>query len=111
VIPELSAAVINSSSPHTYPARNGDRLINTDNYLFTNRLERCEADLERLGRAYEDSFKAAFELLSRAKAMHDEMETHYVPHMSFDSISARREATLARILNLASEPIKQTGIK
>jgi len=38
-----------------------------------------------------------------AKREHDEMEKYYVPYMDFEAINARREQTLARILNLAAQ--------
>jgi len=50
---------------------------------------------------YRRSMELAIEFISKAKAEHDLMENFYVPFMKFDEINARREKTLARILDMA----------
>ena len=45
----------------------------------------------------------AIETIGKAKAMHDEMETYYVPNMDFDAIERCFEVTLARIIGYANE--------
>ena len=40
----------------------------------------------------------AIECIAEAKAVHDELESHYIKNMDFDSLSQFRDSLLERIL-------------
>ena len=110
VIPEAGVAVVTSSKPHKYipdtPAALAIDLdlglratslsgwteaATTDESLFFNLLERAVA------------------YIAKAKKLHDEMETYYVPNMNFTAIDDFRQKTLQRILGYAAEGLLTTG--
>ncbi len=45
----------------------------------------------------------AIDIIHSAKALHDEMETYYIPNMDFDAVQGRLEETMKRILVYAGE--------
>jgi len=52
---------------------------------------------------YRLCMEQAVVFIKQAKAEHDNMEKFYAPYMDFAAINARREKTMARILELANE--------
>lgn len=103
VIPGLDTAIVNSVEPHGFRPRPGDVVIDTmecvDPVINEKYLE--EKTTARI--MYRQCMEQAVSFIRQAKQEHDKMEQYYSPHMDFDAINARREATLARILMLAEE--------
>lgn len=103
IIKDLSVAVINAVEPHIYQPRDGDTVVDTMTCVdqVINEAYLVEKGVAR--GMYRQCMEQAVFFIKRAKIMHDEMEKYYVPYMDFDAINARREKTLQRILELASE--------
>ncbi|MCG8403002.1 MAG: PRK06851 family protein [Firmicutes bacterium] len=101
VIPGLDAAVVNSVEPHGFHPHAQDVVIDTmecvDPVINEKYLE--EKTTARI--MYRQCMDQAVSFIRRAKSEHDKIERFYVPHMDFDAINARREATLTRILKIA----------
>jgi hypothetical protein len=45
----------------------------------------------------------AVSTISKAKALHDRLETYYVPNMDFEAIQRCRESVLARVLEYTGD--------
>ncbi|MFZ5634059.1 MAG: PRK06851 family protein [Bacillota bacterium] len=103
IIPALDTAVINSVEPHFYKPREGDRVIDTMQFVNPVLNTQYLAEKTTAREMYRRCMELAVDFIAKAKAEHDRMETFYVPYMNFDEINARREKTLARILDLAEE--------
>lgn len=103
VIPALDVAVINSVEPHFYKPRLNDTVIDTMQFVNPIVNEQYLAEKTVAREMYRRSMEMAVEFIAKAKAEHDRMETFYIPYMNFDEINARREKTLARILEIAGE--------
>ncbi|MCL5056924.1 MAG: PRK06851 family protein [Actinobacteria bacterium] len=103
VIPALDIAVINSVEPHFYKPREGDRVIDTMEFVNQVLDTRYLAEKTTAREMYRRSMELAIEFISKAKSEHDHMETYYVPYMNFEEINARREKTMSRILELAED--------
>lgn len=103
VIPALGMAVINEVEPHFCPPKDGDRLIDTMQYVDTGIQEAYLGERTRAREMYREAFGQAIWFISKAKKTHDEMEKYYVPNMDFARIEERRLAVEARILELAEE--------
>jgi GTPase SAR1 family protein len=101
VIPALSVAVINEVEPHFYRPADGDRTIDTMQYVDTAVQEAYLGERTRAREMYREAFSQAVWFISKAKQFHDEMESYYVPNMDFDRIEERRREVEARILALA----------
>ncbi len=103
VVPALSVAVINEVEPHFYPPKDGDRLIDTTQYVDTGIQEAYLGERTHAREMYRESFAQAVWFISMAKKNHDKMEKYYVPNMDFAKIETRRLEVEARILELAEE--------
>lgn len=102
IIPELNAAVINGSAPHTYAPENDDIVINTERFLDRRKLDAFKDEISAARQRYEDAFTAAIAFISRAKQNHDILETHYVPNMDFQAINNLKEQIIQKILSLTA---------
>lgn len=103
LIPELHLALASSIEPHTFTTELGDVVIDTDAYIDRTLLVPYLEDMVAARQSYEAAFARAVDFLKRAKAMHDLLETYYVPSIHFDQVEARRQRVLERILELAEE--------
>ena len=64
--------------------------------VYKPELEYNQAEFDRL-------LNKAVDIIHGAKALHDEMETYYIPNMDFAAIQSRWEGTMERILEYAAE--------
>lgn len=103
VIPALNTGFTTSTWPHAYSARPGDPIIDTGAHVDYATLILYKADMEQAKSSFLSAFERTIHHLSTAKKLHDEMEQYYVPHMDFDRIEERRQATLDRILRMWEE--------
>lgn len=103
VIPALGVAVINEVEPHFYPPQDGDKLIDTMQYVDTSIQEAYLGERTRAREMYREAFGQAVWFIRKAKTIHDEMEKYYVPNMDFVKIEKRRQEVEDRILALAEQ--------
>ncbi|MGE5560795.1 MAG: PRK06851 family protein [Chloroflexota bacterium] len=101
--PALSAIVMTSAEPHPIEAQPGDEVIDLGAFIDHRALEPYREEIVEATCLYSEAFSVAVESISRAKRLHDLMETCYVPYMDFDRINARRAEVLGKILKLARE--------
>ena len=100
VIPELSTAIINSMEPHYFSRPEACREI--DAREFAPKLPRALQEEKRAFRLkYQSTLSEAVTFLTRAKAVHDELEELYIPNMDFAKIDSLCRETLQRTLNFA----------
>ncbi len=106
VIPALGVAVVNEVEPHFYRPQDGDKIIDTMQYVDTGIQEAYLGERTRAREMYREAFGQAVWFIAKAKQTHDEMEKYYVPNMDFSLIERRRQEVEGRILELASEGAK-----
>ena len=63
--------------------------------------EVAEKERDQARRLYEDSFNTAIGYLARARAVHHELETYYIPNMRFEEIDNQAQAVLEKIMTYA----------
>lgn len=100
VIPGLDTAVVNSVEPHGFHPRAADVVIDTMECVVPVINEKYLEEKTAARLIYRQCMDQAVSFIRRAKQEHDKIEHYYVPHMDFDAVNARREATLARILKM-----------
>ncbi|HEX6989735.1 MAG TPA: hypothetical protein VF282_09755 [Bacillota bacterium] len=103
VIPELEVGVITSELPHTFEPRSDDVVLDTAQAVDARSLERALEDLNASREMYGRSMELAIHWLARAKALHDDLERYYAPHVNFTAIDELRGELLARIYGGAHE--------
>ncbi|MCG0239942.1 MAG: PRK06851 family protein [Firmicutes bacterium] len=100
ILRELGIGLISSAWPHTYAPRPGDVLVETGAYLDPAVLNRYEPEIREARAAFRSAFDRAVRILRGARALHDELERCYVPHMDFARVEERGQQLLERILAL-----------
>lgn len=98
VIPELHTAVTTSRKYHPVNSISPTEIINLDNYLDKSTLDKYSEVLDYDTAEFDNLFSKAVEKISQAKALHDKLETYYVPNMDFDSIENLRKKVLKKII-------------
>lgn len=104
LVKDLNVGVITSAWPHIYNPQVGDTVIDTAAFLDQKRLAGYSAEIAAAREAYEVAIRREMAHLGKAKAVHDELERYYVPHMDFAAVEQRRQGTLKRILELLQAP-------
>lgn len=77
--------------------------INLNEYLDGSILKANADVLEYNESTFDELLKRAISTVSKAKEIHDHMETYYIPNMDFEAVQRCWEATMARILEYAGE--------
>lgn len=72
-------------------------------FLDGRHIERNRSVLEYNQSMFDNLLDKAVETIHEAKALHDEMETYYIPNMDFNAIQKCWEKTMQRILVYADE--------
>lgn len=101
IIPDLGVAVLNSVIPHILFPGPCDKVIETDNYTRDPGRERLQ-ERETARELYQRSMNTAVSFIRRAKVMHDELESYYIPNMSFGDINSLRDRIMKRIILYAN---------
>src|SRR5690606_24812365 len=110
-VPQLGWAVITSEEPHRWEDLSdssssspsaGDRAVSQEVIDFSawrRPLSRLEQQrIKDAGKTFRNLMERAIAWLARAKALHDELESFYIPHMDFEGIEQRRRQLLTKIL-------------
>jgi len=99
VIPEIQTVVTTSRQHHSVEVLSPAGIIDLNNYLNSNIIEKYSEELNYDTSEFNELFNKAIEKISLAKALHDKLETYYVPNMNFENIENLRKNMLDRILN------------
>jgi len=101
VIPEIQTAFTTSREYHTVDVISPTEIIDLDNYLSKSIIDKYSEVLDYDKNEFDNLFNKAVEKISQAKAMHDKLETYYVPNMDFNGIENLRKKILEKILKQA----------
>lgn len=96
LIPALSLAFVSSTPALPYEAR-PYRRIRLDAMADQELMRRCRARLRFSRKVSSALMDEAVEALAQAKAMHDELETIYNPHVDFDGVYRTADAIIAEL--------------
>ena len=77
--------------------------IDLNIYLDKTVLQEYSAVLDYNEKTFEALLQRGLDTIAQAKALHDHMETYYIPNMDFDAVQRCWESTMARILEYAGE--------
>ena len=90
LIPELSLAFVTGTPSLPYPGR-PYRRVRLEAMVEPELLRRNKARLKFSRKVAAALTEEAVDALAQAKAMHDELEAIYNPHVDFDRVHARAE--------------------
>lgn len=96
-LPQLGTAVISCHAPHIYE-RNGADVINLNDCLDQAKRSAYQYTLHKDFVLFDELINLALKQLRRAKAIHDELEQQYIPHMDFSRLEQVKEEILSDIL-------------
>ncbi len=97
IIPELSVSFTTSNSYHKIDADNY-MTLNLDEYMDRNILEKYNDVIRYNREKFDELLQRTVYILSKAKALHKELESYYVPNMDFEAVQACKEIIIERIL-------------
>lgn len=102
IIPELGVSFTTKNKYHEVSVK-AEMVI--DFSVFLNKDQQLENNdvLEYNRSQFNSLLEKAIKTISQAKALHDHMETYYIPHMDFEAIDRCFENTMARIMDYAAE--------
>lgn len=106
VVPALDVALINGDEPLKLDlSQLGKALVifNFNEFLNIDVLDVYENEIEGCKVRFWTAYDRAIAYVAKAKQVHDDMETYYIPNMNFAAINAKRNETLDRILAWAKE--------
>ena len=106
-VPAWQIAYVDGTAPHVrevpFPAASGA-------YLDLGQFYRCEelvpklSELMRLTERYRAHYARAYDELRQAKALHDELESVYNPHVDFDGVYKLAEDHIQKIKKSHCKP-------
>jgi len=97
LVPQLSLAFLTSTSAIPYPGH-PYRRIRVDAMVGTDTLRRSRPRLRFAKKVSASLVDEAVSSLAQAKAMHDELEALYNPHVDFDRVNNIAQTIIAAIL-------------
>jgi len=100
VIPSCDIAITTSSPPHTY-RKDAIMSIDMNDCLNPHILAHYSDIIVYDKTTFWALFNKAVSYLHKAKTLHDELETYFVPNMDFDAIQKLWGKTLQRVLMYA----------
>lgn len=94
IIPELSTAVVSSSSIYA-PKIGHARVINLNSNLNNNILLKKSEEIAQSESDFFNLLNTGLQCIKKAKSLHDVLEESYIPNMDYDKVSQVRD----RIIN------------
>lgn len=108
ILPALNTAFTTVNKYHTTdvcPLRKIDfsQFINDTPNFIGRSYSKSRSELEYNQAQFETLINKAVDLIHSAKALHDELETCYIPAMDFTAVEGKWEITMRRILDYATQ--------
>lgn len=104
IIPSLDTALTTINSYHGTDACISHE-IDFCGMLDKNRLKGFADDLDYNKTEFGELLGKAVGILGKAKSLHDEMETYYIPNMDFEAVQRCWETTMERILEYSDAAV------
>ena len=105
---ELGVAIFDSTAPHEYfPSRDGDEIIDMYELLIEPGTDELYADfISNIAEQYKKKMTEATSYLTRAKALHDDLEAVYVGAMDFSIVESIQAEIADQINELAATKVQ-----
>jgi len=97
VIPRINVAVTTTNNYHSAKV-SAYREFDLSEYVEKSVIERYENEFLYDGKKFEELMDMAVKTIKKAKAIHDQIESYYIPNMDFEAVQRRLESTLAMII-------------
>ena len=101
-IQSLDVLITTAVNPHRIGISQASAIIDTNQYLDPNIIASRSTWIETDQTQAETLQKQAVATIAQAKAVHDQMEQYYIPHMNFPAINDLRQRITERIMNYAT---------
>lgn len=100
VIPSLDTAITTSTEPHLCRiVKNASMTIDMNQHLNPEILTKYTDTIAYDQDMYHELFQRSVTCIKKAKTIHDELETYYVPHMDFQAVQDLWQKIFARVLS------------
>ncbi|HOQ37011.1 MAG TPA: PRK06851 family protein [Acetivibrio sp.] len=102
IVPGINLSFTTSNKYHSVNVSNSTE-INLDEYLHGSQLEKYKEVIDNNSANFEILLDTVVKTISKAKKIHDQLESYYIPNMDFVSLQGCFEDTLNRVLKYARE--------
>lgn len=103
VIPDMSIAIIDGTAPHVVEmSRDGDRIVDMMECVDPQVIAKNAQEIKEAEQQFDEEMRLAVAGISKAKKLHDDLETYYIDAMDFEAIDKKRDSIMNKILSLAS---------
>lgn len=107
IIPALNTAFSTVNRHHTTDVC-ALKTVDFAEFLNNERITARRGEIEYNAQEFDKLLNKAVEVIHSAKALHDELEQCYIPHMDFGAVGKEWEIIMDRILGYAAEAEKST---
>ena len=97
VIPELELAFVSSNYYHKLKV-DAQEIINLNDYIHWNGMCKYKEMIKDSERLMEELLDKGVECIQRAKIIHDDLETNYIPNMNFEAVENYRKEIVNKYL-------------
>lgn len=100
IIPALSVAVFDGTSPHVInPSRDNDEIVDMFKLCIDNDIEKTkESELTIIEQRYKLKMTIATNYIKEAKRLHDLLENYYIEAMDFTQVENKKHQIIEEIL-------------
>lgn len=99
IIPELNIAITTTNKYHNSSVEK-HKSIDLNQYVSQKIISEHNEDLIQNTQEFDNLLSIALKTISRAKALHDRLETYYIPNIDFKAIDECYTRTVEKILNI-----------
>lgn len=103
IVRELGLAIFDSTAPHEYfPSRDGDEIVDMYEKVIMPGTDEIYSDrIAEISKQYRAKMNEAISYLSKAKALHDDLEAIYIDAMDFEVVNQIKDKIKEEILQIA----------
>lgn len=105
LIPELGVAIVTSNEINNLDLKG--KVYNMNNLLNQNFIDKNKEEIEEVRKTFFMLLNKGLACINSAKALHDELETGYIPNMNFDKVNEVSEDIIKKLLKYEEDYLKK----
>jgi len=105
LIPDLGVAIVTSNEINNLDLKG--KVYNMNNLLNQNSINKNKEEIEEVIKTFFTLLNKGLSCISSAKALHDELETGYIPNMNFNKVNEVSEEIIKKLLKYEEDYLKK----
>lgn len=104
-IPELSTAIVTSNEINNKKLEGHQTYM--DNLLNSHILNKNREEIKEVSEVFYTLLNKGLKIIASAKALHDQMETYYIPNMDFDKLNKLTDRMIEKFLGYEKDYLSE----